>query len=307
MRCVQQAACTDVETCFTSKEKDNQLCEEVCIKAESCGLLAADEDCPALCRDQWDADYRACLLESTCADIPLYCLPAMEDESCNQYCRRLQECGLDESGDEVGCVETCLTIDDPWLRDCAERVACDQIELVCLADDYDPLCLDACERLERCDALNDIDPVECPALCLDEWDELQMACLLNESCDNLGPVCLEQVDPECRQVCQHLIDCSLEDEYEDCAVTCTANLDDPLRACIVDTPCEDIDRVCFGMGDDLCALACSKAVECGLDNDYDACYDACLTGYDTELIGCIMAFDCDKIAEQCLTPPAQSP
>ncbi|HPQ67676.1 MAG TPA: hypothetical protein PKW95_01025 [bacterium] len=308
VRCVQQAACDQVDACFRIDEEREQRCADACEKAESCGLPEAGPDCPTACREQWDVDFRECLLESTCDDIPLYCLPAMEDEECNRYCRRLRECDLEGPGDEVGCVETCLAVDDPLLRDCVERVDCESIEPICLADDYDPLCLDVCDRLDRCDALGDIDPIDCPALCHSEWDELQISCLLTESCDDLGPVCLEQVDPECEQVCLRLIDCGLEDVYEDCVLTCGANLEDELRACILDTECENIDRVCFAAGEDLCDLACRKAVECNLDEDYTACYDACQEGYDTELIGCILAFDCAQIGEQCLgTPPPLAP
>lgn len=298
--CIQQAACSEIDLCF----EEELPCADVCAKAETCGLIEPGENCLWLCGEQWDQDFRSCLLETPCDEIGYTCMPAVEDQDCADYCDRLAACGLTGSVDQLDCVASCLEIDDPVLRECVFRVECDMITDVCLAENFDPLCLDACRRLERCDALGDIDPGECPLICQDEWDDLILACLFEESCSDLGPVCLERPDPVCEDVCRKLVECELEDEYEDCALVCSANLEPELQDCILDTSCEMIDYECFGEPDDLCAQVCTKAVDCGLDEDYDACYDACIETEDAALINCILSYPCEQIEALCLTPAA---
>ena len=298
MRCIQQAACTEVDICFQKLE--NTTCAEACAKAETCGLFTPMVDCLQTCGSEWDEDFRRCLLDTPCPEVEATCLPALESSPCLGFCDQLAECGLLEQVDQAGCVEACLTVDDPTLRDCVARVTCDQIQPVCMADNFDPLCLDACDRLWRCDAMGNLDQSLCPALCQAEWDDGMLACLLERSCDELAPVCLQQPEPICEDICRKLIGCDLEDVYDDCTVTCSVNLESSLRSCILEMPCEAIDQICFGVNPDICNIACRKMAECQLDEDFDGCYQACMESGDPQLLECILTFPCESIMGNCI-------
>ena len=296
--CVRSATCPDVGACFTAMRGPS--CEEVCQKVQGCGLLLPQENCSAICTEQWDADARQCMMETPCEEIPATCLPAAEGDPCVGYCNRLTECGLVEAGDEYSCIETCMAVDNPELRECVSRIGCDQIPAVCLSEKFDPVCLDACDRLDRCDALGDLSYEECPAVCFDSWDDALLECIISRGCGELGPVCFQQYDPACDEVCGKLVDCQLEDYYEDCIIVCTTDLTDEARACIQQNECGSIERLCFGQAPNMCEVVCQKAVDCGLDSDYQACFDSCSENYDLALIGCILNNPCEQITEQCL-------
>ncbi len=297
-RCVQESACRDInDLCLAELAAVD--CAAACEKAEECGLVVPGEDCIELCSEQWDRDLRECLIVTACDEVEAVCLPAIEPTACSAFCDRLAECDLLGENGDADCLESCLTVDDPELRDCVARVACPAIELVCMADDFDPLCLEACERLDACDELGDIDPEFCPVLCLEAWGDVTLACLLDSNCVELGPVCLGRPDPICADVCYKLMECGLESEYDDCALTCSTSLGEQLRQCILDAPCGQIDDVCFGVQPDLCAVVCEKLVNCELDDDFDVCYEACDAAPDLDLIRCILAHPCEDIVENC--------
>jgi hypothetical protein len=132
------------------------------------------------------------------------------------------------------------------------------------------------------------------------WDEATLSCIMSRGCEELGAACLRRPDAECREVCRRLIDCEMEAELDDCAVVCAANLPEETRQCILGSPCQDIDRACFGEQPDICRTACDKVVACGYDEDAAACYEACQANPDLQLIGCILAFPCESIGPNCL-------
>ena len=296
--CIRQATCAEVPICFAGMA--SPTCDEVCQKVEECGLLLPQENCRGICETEWDADARQCMTESVCEDIPSTCLPAAEGDPCVSYCNRLSECGLVESGNQYECIESCLAVDDPNLRDCVSRIECEQIPDVCLAQNYDPVCLDVCQRLDRCDALGDLELADCPLVCFAQWEDELLACVIDHGCGEIGPVCFQETDPVCDEVCQKLVGCNLEDYYEDCVAVCTTDLSDEIRGCVLEQSCEEIGGACFGEQPNMCETACRKAVECGLDEDYQACFDLCNENYDPALIACIVAQPCESIAEQCL-------
>jgi hypothetical protein len=296
--CVQKAACEEIdERCFLQTTEIS--CAEACARARECRLLDRGQDCDALCRKEWNQEKRRCLTETPCEEISSACTPAAANTPCNDFCGRLIDCGLVKTANEPDCLDSCLTVDDPLLRDCAARVSCEMIELVCLAGNYDPACLDACDRAARCGALGDIAPDYCPAVCLSSWDEATISCMLTRGCDELGPVCLQRPDEACRQVCRKLISCDMEKEETDCAIVCTTDLADEARQCILEQPCSDIDRVCFGQGPDVCRMACDKAIACGFETDGDACYATCKESNDMQLVGCILGLPCQAIPQMC--------
>jgi hypothetical protein len=298
-RCVQQAACNRLDAECLLPEPEIS-CLEACERIVDCQLLGPHEECESLCAGQWDQEMRRCFLDTECDEIESVCFPAVPATPCTDFCVRLTECGLQDFKDETDCQETCLAIDEPALRDCVTRVSCEVIELVCLAEDYDPLCLDACDRLDACGAMGDLSADYCPVVCMSAWDDVTISCLLAGNCEQLGPLCLGRPDPTCVDVCRKLTVCEMETDIEDCAFTCTLNLADEARQCLLETPCEEIDAVCFGEQPDICRAVCDKAIGCGLDEDFEACYDSCVEGYDLQLIGCVLAYPCDAIAENCL-------
>jgi hypothetical protein len=295
--CVQREACDQMDQCLSTDAEAE--CEAACDKAGECGLVIAGDDCLAVCRDQWDESLRECLLDVVCAEVEAVCLPAIQPGECTVFCDRLADCDLLPEGDDADCFETCLMLDDAVLRECVARIDCALIEPVCLADDFDPLCLDACRRLEDCDALGDIVPDFCPAVCLESWGDETLSCIFDTGCDALAPVCLGAPEPVCEDVCTRLVACGLENELDDCAITCSTGLDDAARQCILDVACEQIDTVCFGTRPDVCAVVCDKLVACGLDSDFDVCYEACDAGADLELMRCILGNSCETIADNC--------
>ncbi len=296
--CVKSATCTQTPACFADVRGPS--CDDVCQKVETCGLLKPEENCRTLCDTQWDADARQCMMATACNEIPATCLPAAENEPCVNYCNRLGECGLVDPADQYACIQSCLTIEEPDLRDCVYRVGCDQITAVCLQRNYDPVCVEACERLNRCDALGDLPFEECPAACYQQWDDNTLSCIISRGCNEIGPVCFQQYDPVCENVCGKLVNCQLEDEVEDCLAVCTTDLADEARTCITQTACGDIERLCFGREPNMCDVVCRKAVDCRIDSDYQACYDSCTGSYDLMLIGCILNHSCEQIPQQCL-------
>ncbi|MDP8222486.1 MAG: hypothetical protein P9L99_03935 [Candidatus Lernaella stagnicola] len=298
IRCVQFAACREITGECLDAAADVG-CEAACEKVEDCGLFLSGENCLETCRAEWDRDLRECLTMTECDEIEAVCLPAIQPTECTLFCDKLAECDLLPGSDAGDCLESCLTLDDPELRECVAQVACELIEPVCLADDYDPLCLEACQRLEACEALGDIEPDYCPAACMGAWDDGTLACLFDRACEELEPVCLGRAEPVCEDVCGKLVECGLEDEPADCAITCSTSLSDEGRQCILEAPCEQIDGVCFGVQPDLCAVVCEKLINCELDEDFEVCYAACEQAPDLALIRCILAFPCAAIVDNC--------
>ena len=296
--CIQESACREIDdTCLV--EDPGEACDEACEKALECGLVVPGEDCRELCLAEWAPDLRTCLRETACDQIESVCLPAIPPDDCTVFCDRLAVCEMLIEDEQTDCLESCLTVDDPDLRDCVAAVPCELIEPVCLADDYDPLCLAVCNRIGDCGGIEDIDPDYCPAVCMASWDEQTESCLLDSNCEELAPVCLGRPDPECAETCRKLMDCGLEYEYDDCAATCSTSLADAARQCIIEVPCEQIDTVCFGAAPDFCVVVCDKLVNCGLDEDFDVCYEACDAAPDLDLIRCILAYPCEGIVENC--------
>ncbi|NLH49564.1 MAG: hypothetical protein GX444_13335 [Myxococcales bacterium] len=297
--CIERAACDEVNNICLFAAGDTD-CADACDKALQCGLVQNAEGCLAECWQEWSEDLRACLVATSCDEVEAVCLPAIDAGSCGIFCERLNECALVDFIDDADCLDYCLTLDDTTLRQCVLQTSCELIEPVCLSEDFNPECLSACTRLERCGALGDIPADTCPAVCLAEWDEETIACLLESACEAIGPECLGRPDPVCVEICGKLTECQMEADIADCSVVCSTSLDDETRQCILDAACEEIDSVCFTTPPDLCDLACTKAVSCQLDEDYAACYESCQTGFEVELIGCILAFPCEKIGENCL-------
>lgn len=299
VECIQQAACDAIAPCMQIAQEIT--CEDTCLKIDSCELLWPEDDCFAECGSEWDQDFRLCLMETPCDEIMATCFPAIENDPCVSYCDRLMDCGLIEFGEEYTCIESCLAVDDPLLQDCAFQVTCEQIPAVCMDENYDPLCLDACDRLYQCGVMDELEYEECPLACFAQWDDNTMACIQESGCNEIMPVCFGRVDPVCEDVCIKLVDCMLEDYYEDCIVVCTTDLAEDVRSCIQAQACEQIESVCFGQQPDMCKLVCEKAVDCGVDADYQACYSACQEGYDLQLIGCVLSHPCEQITQQCLS------
>ncbi len=297
-RCIQNAGCETVdEKC--GLETTAISCAEACQRASECHLLATGENCEPRCSKEWDQEKRRCMLATACDEIPAVCWPAAAASPCNAYCDRLLECDYIKADNETDCVESCLAVDDPPLRDCAARVSCEMIELMCLASDYNPRCLDACDRAQRCDAMRGMTRDYCLADCMSAWDEATINCVLTNNCDEVGPVCLQQPDQICVDVCRKLAACQMETDEADCAVVCTSDLPDETRRCITEQPCDAIDQSCFGGGPDLCRQACEKAAGCGLEQDVEACRSVCQQSNDNQLVSCILSLPCEAIPQMC--------
>jgi len=300
--CVQQAACREIdERCFPPETVS--FCEQICERLQTCWFFDYVEECLFACEDDWDYQMRACLAETPCEEAETVCFPAREETPCAAFCDRLSECGLIEPEDTVGCLDFCVMTNDPEMTECADNVPCEDIEPICLADDYDPLCLIACERLTACEALDDLDAEACPAVCMAEWDDPMLACLLDAACGEMAPICLGVVDPDCREACDKLAACDLEYDPVECGISCTLNMEPNLRQCILETRCRSIDTVCFGAGPDPCEIFCDKLVFCGFESNFDACVMDCREVFDQQLVGCVLAFPCETMEAHCFAPP----
>lgn len=301
-QCVQQAACREIdEMCFPPEIAS--FCEQICERMQSCWFFDYVEECLITCEDEWDYQMRACLAVTPCEEAEAVCFPAREYTPCASFCERLSECGLIEPEDEVGCLDFCVMTDDPEMPECAENVPCEDIEPICLADEYDPLCVVACDRLTACEALDDPDAEACPAVCMAEWDEPIISCLLDAACGEMAPICLGIVDEDCREACDKLTACEMEYDAAECAISCTLNMEPEMRQCILDTRCRSIDTVCFGVGPDPCDIFCDKLVFCGFESSFEACATDCREAFDQQLVNCVLSFPCETMEANCFTPP----
>lgn len=153
-------------------------------------------------------------------------------DTCEDACDRYVECGrlADEFGDYDACMRDCGRVSregrpDSWF-DCVEIEQCNLLRL-CPVPDIEPLdCEEACGLADACEV--ELELPDCVTVCEENGETFRPCAerLFGGVCDNDGfAACVvDQVFPQCRELCDAGLGCNLVRE-EACIADC---LDDRL-------------------------------------------------------------------------------